>query len=161
MKKLLGIILAGALLFGLTGIAAAADNGNHSVTVMVNAINELAIDGGGITLTIDSATAGDNPDNATDETTCDLRWTTNEPNKKIVVKTSKAHPTFTLKVAAVNATTGTAAGAVTLSTTDQDFVTGISKTFGACNLSYTAIALASDGTDLTGETHTITYTLTD
>jgi molybdopterin-binding protein len=159
MKKLVvGVAVLGALL-GLIGLAMAGDTDNHTVTVEVQAINEAAISGGNLTLTINTATAGQEPDDAVDNTTCDLAWTTNESSKKITVETDLASQNFTLKVVAQNVTGGTAASEVTLSTTAGDFVTGVATTTGGCDLQYTASATAAQGTG--SDVHTVTYTLTD
>jgi hypothetical protein len=160
MKKLIvGMGVLGVVL-GLIGLAMAANTDNHTVTVTVEAINEAAITGGDLTLTINTATAGQEPDDAVDNTTCDLDWTTNEATKKITVETNLAAPTFTLKVLAQNVTGGTAEAEVTLSTTGaNDFVTAISTTTGGCDLQYTASATAAQGTG--SDVHTVTYTLTD
>jgi len=159
MKKLAVALLALVLYFGLAGVAMAANADSHMVTVQVSAINELAIDGEDLTLTINSATAGWDPEDATDDTTCDLLWTTNEPSKKITVVTDLAFPSFTLKVEAQTIIGGgTAAGEVILNTTGTDLVTGVATTTGGCDLKYTASATAEQGTGT--ETHTITYTLT-
>lgn len=152
------MLLTAALCSGLVGIALASDTDNHLVTVQVNAINEVAIAGGSITLTINSTAAGQEPDDAVDNTTCDLAWTTNESSKKITVATDNGAQNFTLKVLAQNVTGGTAAAEVTLSTTAEDFVTGIATTTGGCDLRYTASATAAQGTG--SDVHTVTYTLT-
>ena len=158
MKCVLGILAISVLVIGLTAVVWAAGNDDHSVTVTVSAINEVAIVGGGVTLTINSATAGSDPDDDTDNTTCDLNWTTNEASKKITVQTDEGSPTFVLKVVAQNESGGTAASEVTLSTSPADFVTGVATTTGTCDLQYTASADASDGTG--SDNHTVTYTLT-
>jgi hypothetical protein len=159
MKKLIvGVAVLGGLL-GLIGLAMAGYTDNHTVTVQVQAINEAAISGGNLTLTINTATAGQEPDDAVDNTMCDLAWTTNEASKKITVETDLAAPNFTLKVVAQNVTGGTAASEVTLSTTADDFVTGVATTTGGCDLQYTASATAAQGTG--SDVHTVTYTLTD
>lgn len=142
----------------LAGAAWAADNDSHTVTVQVNAVNELAISGGNLTLTINSATAGSELDDATDSTTCDLAWTTNQATRKITVATDLGSPDFTLKVVAQNVSGGTAASEVTLSTTAADFVTAVSQTTGSCDLAYTASATAAQGTG--SDVHTVTYTVT-
>lgn len=142
----------------LAGAALAASSDSHTVTVTVSAVNELAISGGGVTLTVSTATAGSDLDDATDSTTCDLLWTTNETSKKITVATDLAAPDFTLKVLADNVSGGTAAPEVTLSTTAVDFVTGVSQSSGSCDLSYTASATAAQGTG--SDSHTVTYTIT-
>jgi hypothetical protein len=153
-----GFLLAVLLLAFVASEAAAGSTDSHTVTVTVNAINEIGITGGNITLTLSSATPGQDPDDATDDTTCDLAWTTNESGKKITVETNLASPKFTLKVVAQNVTGGTAAAEVTLSDTATDFVTGIATTTGSCDLAYTASATAGEGTG--SDVHTVTYTLT-
>ncbi len=159
MKKLIvGTAVLGVVL-GLTGLAMAANTADHTVTVTVEAINEAAITGGDLILTINSATAGSEPDDAVDNTTCDLAWTTNEATKKITVETDLVAPTFALKALAQNVTGGTAAIEVTLSTTATNFVTGVDKTTGGCDLQYTASATAAQG--IGSDIHKVTYTLTD
>ena len=138
--------------------AAATDN--HTVTVTVSAINELAIVGGNVTLTINTATAGSNPDNQTDATTSDLLWTTNEASKKITILSNilAASANFTLTAEATGISGGTATAAQTPTTTAADFITGVATTIGTCDLSYVGSATAAEGTG--SDAHTITYTLT-
>ena len=138
--------------------AFAADTDSHQVTVEVMPINELALDGGDVYLLIHTATAGEDPDPATDAS-ASLRWTTNEANKKIVVATDNAAPKFRLFVEAGSVSGGAGAGQLELSTAPQDFVSGISLTVGAAQLQYEARALAADGTGT--DVHNVTYTLVD
>ncbi len=84
----------------LSGYAVASNTDNHTVTVTVSAINELAIAGGSVTLTIHTATAGSDPDAQVDNTTASLAWTTNESSKKITIATNLASQKFTLKALA-------------------------------------------------------------
>ncbi len=156
MRKTVLLVVGLALI--LSGVAMAANNDSHQVTVQVSAINELAITGANFTLTINNATAGSEPDDATDSTSTDLLWTTNQASKKITVATSLASPNFTLKVVAQSVSGGTAASEVTLSDTATEFVTGIATTIGNCELAYTASATAAEGTG--SDAHTVTYTLT-
>lgn len=159
MKRMwTGELLLCIMAFGLIGFAYANDTDKHQVTVQVNAINEVAVEGGDITLVINSATAGQDPDQTVDNTSCDLKWTTNEASKKITVQSSLGSPTFTLKVVAQNVAGGMAAAEVTLGTTASDFVTSVSTTTGSCDLQYTASATASAGTG--SDVHTVTYTIT-
>ena len=158
MTKQLTAFICCIFIFIFTGLGQATDTDQHQVTVQVNAINEVALDGGDINLVINSATAGSNPDDAVDNSSCDLRWTTNEASKKITVQSSLGSPTFTLKVVAQNVSGGTAASEVTLGTTAADFVTGVSLTTGSCDLQYTASATAANGTG--SDVHTVTYTIT-
>lgn len=156
MKKVFGLLAALTVLFSASMVLA-ADSDGHTVTVNVSAINEVAITGGNVTLTINNATAGAEPDDATDTSTS-LDWTTNEQSRKITVVSDNATPNFTLKVQATGVTGGTGAGEITVTDSAQDFVTGIAETTGSATLSYTASATASagDGSDI----HTVTYTIT-
>ncbi|PKL46566.1 MAG: hypothetical protein CVV37_08490 [Nitrospira bacterium HGW-Nitrospira-1] len=165
MKKLIVSLAILSLFFGMAGTAMAAATDNHIVTVTVSAINELAITGGNITLTINTATAGSEPNSASDATTCDLLWTTNGINRKITVESDLTPIKFTLNVEATGVSgVGTAVpGGATFNTaytanTPVDFITGISLTVGTCNLSYTASATAAQGTG--SDVHTVTYTIT-
>ena len=159
MSKILLVSLATVCFVAFAGEALAADNDSHTVTVTVGAINELAVNGGNISLTLSPGVAGGDPIDATDDTTCDLVWTTNEATKKITAETNLGAPNFTLKVTAANVTGGTAAGEVTLSTVATDLVTGVAMTTGTCDLSYVASATAAQGTG--SDVHTVLYTLTD
>jgi len=150
---LVGIVLA----VSLTGVVWAADNDNHTVTVTVSNSYEIAVSGGNITLTINTATPGSDPDDATDAT-CGLGWTVNTTSKKIVVQTNQASFDHTLKVVATGVTGGSAAAEVTLTNSPQDFVTGVAETLGGCTLNYTAQVTAAQGTQSVD--HTVTYTIT-
>ena len=157
MKKLAGLFLAFTI-FAMTSLAySQADN--HSVTITVGAINEMAIVGGNISLNITAASPGSEPTPVSDNTTCDLNWTTNEASKKITVGTSLVSPNYTLTVLAENVNGGTAAALVTLSTIAADFVTGISNVIGTADLGYTASATSASGAG--SDAHTVTYTIVD
>ncbi len=158
LHLLLSLLVAGSLALA-PGVVLAAASASHTVTVQVNAINELATSGGNITLTISTADPGVEPTAAIDVTTCGLVWTTNETSKKITVETDLGAPQFTLVAAAQAVVGGTAAPLVYLSTTAQDYVIGVSETVGSCNLGYGAIATTAQGTGT--DVHTIIYTLID
>lgn len=158
MKKLIVCLVILGLIFGMVGTAIAGSDDSHLVTVTVSAINEISATGT-LTLTIDSATAGSDPDSEEDGTTCDLAWTTNEASKKITVESSLASQSFTLQVVATGISGGTAASVVTLSDTAANFVTAVATTIGGCDLTYTASATAAQG--IGSDEHTILYTITD
>ncbi len=158
MRTAARLTMCVAFAAALASAAMAAQTASHTVTVQVNAINELGLTGGDITLTISTATAGQEPDPATN-TACTLAWTTNQADRKITVATNLASPTFTLKVLAQSVSGGSAAPEVTLTNTATDFVTGVAKTIGGCTLGYTASATAAQGTG--SDVHTVTYTLTN
>jgi len=128
----------------------------------------VKITGGDVTLTISTATAGQEPDPVTDVAT-GLRYYAAAPKHTITVKTSLSSQNFTLTVEAINIVTGgdggasggTAQGVVTLSTTPQVFIIDIKKGTSevphTCTLKYTASVTVSQGTG--SDVHTITYTI--
>ncbi|MCK5534199.1 hypothetical protein KAI68_03710 [bacterium] len=162
MKKLLIILITIGIAFQINGIAMAANNDNHQVSIMVVAINELAITGGNITLTINTATAGSGLNNVTDNT-CALDWTTNSgTNKKV---TGQLDTDYLAGITlAVNITVaggnGTSQGNQTLiSASAVDLVTGMHNEFVSGNtLGYTASAPTVSPVS---ETKTVTYTVID
>jgi hypothetical protein len=153
MRKFLGLSVA---FFALSSVAFAADNASHTVTVDVAAVNEVAITGGNITLSPTGGTST-TPGTASDTTTCDLNWSTNESDKKITVETDLSVIRYPLSVLATSVTGGTAAAQVLLTDAPADFVTDISLTSGTSNLEYSVTApySAGVGTDV----HVVTYTI--
>jgi hypothetical protein len=150
----LGIII----ILSCMGFAIAADTDSHTVTVTVNAINEISVTGGNILLAINSATAGSEPNNEVDATT-GLQWTSNATGKKITVESDVASPEYTLKALATGVSGGTAASEVTISNVSQDFITGVATTTGSGTTRYTASATVAGGTG--SDVHTITFTIVD
>ena len=138
--------------------ALSATSDNHTVTVVIPTINDVAITGGNITLTFVEPTPGNNPSDVSDATTCDLNWSNNEASQKITVATNVASPVATLRVTAGSVTGGTSAGQVTLSTTAQNFVTAVTNGNGTCALEY--VASATSGLAAGSQIHTVTYTIT-
>ena len=137
--------------------AFAASSDNHTVTVVIPTINELAITGGNITMTFVVPAAGNDPTNVTDST-CSLDWSNNAASQKITVASNIASPVATLMVTASSVTGGTTGGQITLDDTAQDFVTAVTAANGGCTLDYEASALSSDTAG--SEVHTVTYTIT-
>ncbi len=148
MRKPIVGILALAL---FSTSALAADTAAHTVTVTVEAVNEVAITGGNVSLNIGSSYS------AADATTADLTWSTNESGRKITVVSSLAANIYPLSVSATAVSGGTSAGTVEISDTPQDLVTGISLTDGNADLSYSATSTAASGSGV--EAHTVTYTI--
>jgi len=129
MKSSVKILVPATLLvLSIFGYALAADKDSPIVTVTVSAANELAMTGGNVTLTINTATSGSDPSDAVDNTSTDLSWTTNQANEKTSAASNLASPNFSLRVLALNITGGTAASEVTLSTTAADFATRAATT---------------------------------
>ena len=148
-----------ALLVAALLVAPARANGtaSHVVTVVVQPINEISLEGGDLTLTIDTAQAGREPDGAIDGS-ARLLWTTNESNRKITVASDRASFEFDLLLEAVNVRGGVSAGPVRIAATPRDLVTGIGNSVGSADLLYTARANSADGTGR--EVHTISFTIT-
>ncbi len=119
-------ILAAAALSLFAASAAHAQSDNQVVTMTVEAISEIVVSGAP-SLTISTATAGSAPD-AAQSTVATYAITTNETNRKITASINSAMPTgLTLKITLAAPTGGTSAGAVALSTTAADVVTGIAN----------------------------------
>jgi len=143
------------------GTALAANTDNQTVTLQVSAINEIAVSGDPGALIVNTATAGAEPDTATDNST-DYDITTNESNKRITGVLDSAVPANTeLYVFLVAPTGGTSAGDVQLTTSAADLVTGIS-TLAESNqtITYKYYAGIAAGV-VASTTRTMTLTLTD
>lgn len=156
MKRFWSALAILALFFGTTPVRA---NGtaSHTVRVVVEPINEVSLEGGDLTLTIDSAVAGAQPDEAVDSNVR-LLWTTNERNRKIIVETDRTSTAFRLTIEAKGVTGGTSAGPVVLGSTPRDLVVGISNTVGSADLHYAASATTEAGAGR--EVHTVSFTIT-
>lgn len=154
------ILLVLFALFAVPAARAVAQSGSHTVQVSVATITALQVSAGTVNLTISGAAvvAGQDLMMTVDQSTS-LLWGVNSSNKKITVQSSLASATYTLKLEAVNPTSGTSTGPVTLSSTVQDFLLDIGRSSGSCTLSYTGEALASQGVG--ADTHTITFTISN
>ncbi len=86
-----------------------------------------------------------------------LVWGINSSGKKITASTSITNPLFKLKLAALNPTKGTPAPEITLSTTPSDLLLNVGRSAGSCILSYTGVALASQGVGT--DSHVVTFTV--
>ncbi len=163
LKKLTAVFAALTLLGGLVVIAMADETADQSVTVTVELINEITTSGI-LTLTISTATAGSEPGNASNNSTCSLAWTANGAGGKITVGTSVSEGTqkFSLTVDVEGTVTGGTAPGTAVSLAHgagaADFITGIVTTTGGCDLEYIASATAAQGAGT--DTHTITFTIT-
>ncbi len=159
MRRLLAVLVAGLFILA-AGVAMAGNTAQQTVNFQINGINEISVSGNPGTLTISSATAGQDPDPAEDTSTT-YSVTTNQENKKIVGKINQAMPQYTkLEIQLAAPTGGSSAGYVELGESDQNLVTGISKlSESGKQISYKFSAQAEAGT-LSGQ-RTVTLTLTD
>jgi hypothetical protein len=149
---LLVVFVAGAL------IPVGAQTANHTVTVRVSTITLVQVSSGTVNMSITGAlaVAGQDLMSTTNQATS-LLWGVNSSSKKVTIRTSLGTPKFTLKADAVNPTQGLAAGQVTITPTDKDFLLNIGRSSGNCVIRYTGEALASQGTGT--DPHTITFTI--
>ena len=137
---------------------AAAQTATQTVTFQVDAINQIAFSGSP-SLTINTATAGNNPTAATAGATWAV--TTNQTGAKITASIgSNMAAGLTLEVDLSAPAGGTSAGAQTLSTVAVDLVTGITKIAnGPLGVTYKLDATAAAGVIASG-TRVVTYTIT-
>ena len=151
-----GRILAIALVAGATSLS--AQTANQTVTFQVDAINQISV-AGSPSLTINTATAGSNPTQASAAATWAV--TTNQTGAKITASINSAMPAgLTLQVNLSAPTGGSSAGATALSTTAADVVTGITKLAeSGIAIGYTLDATPAAGV-IASTSRTVTYTIT-
>jgi hypothetical protein len=161
MRRLaIGLVVAG-LLFGSIGLVLAANTAQQTVTYEVTAINEVSVSGNPGNLVVNTATAGSEPTDATDNSTT---WalTTNGATKKVTGSINTDMPAnTTLKVNLAAPTGGSSSGDVTLSISAADLVTSISTVAqSGLSITYTLSATIAAGV-VPEATKTVTLTLTD
>jgi opacity protein-like surface antigen len=157
MKNFRNMVLS-AVLVVAAAASAQAQSATQDITISVQAINKIAISGGAHTMTINTATAGQAPDDVVWSTSWDI--TTNQTGSKVVAAIGSDMPSgVTLKVNMAEPTNATSAGDVSLTSTPQELVTGISKlNESALGITYTASATALAGVQTVART--VTYTIT-
>jgi hypothetical protein len=152
--------IAATLGFGLSFSVLAADSAGQGVGVQVDPINEISVSGSPGNLVINTATAGQQPVDASDNsTTYDI--TTNETNKKITAELDVAMPANTSLTVTLGAPTGASSSQVTLTETAQDAVTGISTLAETgLGIGYVMSADVTAGT-FALDSKTVTFTITE
>ncbi len=154
MKKLTAILATAGLICATSGIALAANSDTQTVTYEVTAINEIVATGDP-TLTVNAAVAGSAPTQVTDATTS-YAMTSNE-TRKITGALDTAMPAgLTLKANLTAPSTGTSAGAVTLTNVAADLVTAIAPVAESA----LGIAFSLDATVAAGVVASASKTLT-
>jgi hypothetical protein len=150
----------------LMGLAAGAALAGASDTITVNyevtAINELTIADASVTLTVNSATAGSNPDQASDSSTYSVTTNAGTDAKKITGVLNTAMPAGLTLQANLGAPAGaTSAGATTLTASALDLVTLIdSVASSGLSLAFTLDATLAAGV-VSSASKTCTLTLAD
>ena len=167
MKTLTKILLAVALVAGLTNVAIALTTATSTVTITFSAIAAIAVSGNPGTLTIVSpATPGDLPADQSDTSTT-MAWTSSVNSgktRKITGSIASLFDGIDLYATVTAASgKGTSAGETkfTAAATPYDFVTAI----GSCNTSSETITFRAHVTAIvapyTNTQKVVTWTLTD
>ncbi|MBW1671057.1 MAG: hypothetical protein JRJ43_08080 [Deltaproteobacteria bacterium] len=160
MSKLGIISLTFVFLLALTNLLIAASSDTQTVSFSVSSIDEISVSGDPAALCVDTATAGSEPDDDTDATTT-YAITTNNTNRKITGAIDSNMPAnVSLEINLVAPTVGSSAGDMTLSTTAEDLVTGITQVAdGSGNtITYTLSATVAAGI-VASDTRTVTLTI--
>jgi hypothetical protein len=143
-------------------LASAANYDTITVNYEVQAINELNIDGASVTLTVNAATAGAQPNQVTTSSTYDITTNCAANAKKLTAEINSDMPsgvTLTLNVTAP--TGGTSSGDVTISSTPANVVTAIDAVAEAnINMTFKLDATVSAGV-VASASKTLTLTLID
>ena len=132
---------------------------NQTVNIQVDEIQQISVSGAA-TLHITAAVPGSAPRAVTDATTR-YSITTNDGTKKISARINSSMPTgIEINLTATAAKGGTSTGKKTLTTTDQDLVTGLRKLNDTAGLTYELAATAEAG-KLPATTRTVVLTITE
>jgi len=156
------LLLTVIIIAGTTQIAAAQTTATQDVTIVVAAIDVISVSAGTLTITINSATPGSPPDASNDVSTTWALTTNNASTTKITGSLGSAYAAGISLAVTLQAPTlsGTSAGAVTLTTTDQDLVTGMSAQYeSGRTITYSASATTAVA-PTAGEQQTVTFTIT-
>lgn len=163
LKKVLKVGLVGLLALGLTvGAVMAADTADQTVNYEVQAINELNIDDASVTLTVSTATAGAQPDDATDSSTYDITTNAGAAAKMITGALNEALPTgLTLTINMTAPSGATSGGAMPVSNSPVNLVTLIDSVAQAdIAIAYSLTATVAAGV-VSSTSKTLTLTIVD
>lgn len=153
--------LIGSLFVLSVSIVFSAGSANQIVTFSVNAINEIAVSGNPGALAVNAATAGSQPNEATDNSTT-YSISSNGTNMKITGSINTAMPSgVTLKINLIPPTGGSSAGDVSLGITPSNLISGATKVAETGKMiTYKLSATVSAGVIVTAN-KTVTLTVTD
>jgi hypothetical protein len=159
---LIGMAVLG-LILGISILAMADNIATQLVSYEVTAINEIEVSGDPAALVVNTATAGSEPTDDTDNTTTwDITTNGGTDGKKLTGAIDTDMPAnTTLKINLTAPTGATSSGDVTLSTTAADAVTLIdSVAESGLSITYTLSATIAAGV-VAQASKTVTLTLTD
>jgi len=159
MNKKIAVLASLLLLF--TGTAFAAGNDTTTINYSVAAINELNLDGGPYSITINNATAGVDPDPEPYDGTWDITTNCATNAKKITAQINSDMPAGVSLWFDMQETTGAMAFPDYLSSTPINIVTSIDATAQSNLYFFLELeALATAGV-VESASKTLTVTLTD
>jgi hypothetical protein len=159
-KKKLTILFCVPLIFGLTASAHLQNRCSHGLTIKVRKMSKIAFTGEAVTHTIPDVFSGLESSNSNDHGSCHLRWVTTQPGIKITVATDKVYARSKLQVRVLNCNGGlSTTGSVTITSSDQVFMTSMSPSDGSCDLKYNVTSQAIKRANT--EIHGAVYTMTD
>jgi len=131
MRPGLLALSGGTIALLLTMRVADAQTATQVVRFQVNAVSQIGVSGGPVSMVISSAVAGSTPTSVTSSGST-YAITTNELNQKITASLDQSLPAgVTLEVALAAPDGAASAGSVALQTVGADVVTGISRTLGS------------------------------
>lgn len=164
LKSIFTIFLIIGLLPASANMSIAAGTATQTVTFEVQAVNEITVSGNPAAMTVNTATAGFEPDSVTESSTA-YSISTNESSKKITgqITTGGNMPVnVTLEVNLTAPAGGSSAGYVTLnSTSASDLVTAIgSLAESSKTITYRLSATVGAGA-VASDTRVVTFTLSD
>ncbi|MGH7617015.1 MAG: hypothetical protein ACREPM_07305 [Gemmatimonadaceae bacterium] len=149
--------IAGIALSLTAGGLAQAQTATQSVGIQVQSIDQITV-AGAPSLVINAAVAGSQPTQATASGTYAI--TTNDTSRIVTVEIDNDMPANTLlKITMAAPTGGTSAGAITLSSTPQNAVTGFGMVIGSgLAIGYTLDATVAAGL-IASTSRTVTFTI--
>lgn len=133
----------------------------QTVTLEVQELNRIDINLNALTLIIQEANVQSGVPIPATNSDAALFWMTNGENKKITVASSNAAPRFNLSLMAVDVQQSAGVSLPEIPLNDaqtKDFIIGVSRTIGRCQIRYTASTQIGAGVGR--ETYVITYTIT-
>jgi hypothetical protein len=161
MKAIMRAIFIFGILILLSCPLWAGNTDNHDLTVTISAINEIDVSGN-LSITIDTATAGQQPNSETDSTST-LSYTTNSAtDKKITAQYSVVGGDTGITIeATADSASGTSQGQQTvISAGAVDLIRDLTQCADAAQQLEYEVTATVDAT-VGNHVFTITYTLTD
>lgn len=133
----------------------------QTVTLEVLEMNKIDVNLNALTLIIQEANVQAGVPIPATNSDAALFWMTNGENKKITVASNNAAPRFSLSLLALDVQQSAGVPLPEIALNDaqtKDFIMGVSRTVGRCQIRYTASTLVGAGVGR--ETYVITYTIT-